>query len=217
VDEAGIELTDFIIYNPGQPSYQAELVRVLARNPDAIYLAGGQESGVTVIKEATAGGFSGEWLFTADLAVPEIFDAVGPALLNDRAYVEVADPDKSLPAYKDFAELHAEKHDGAAPGPFAANSYDMVNLVALALEQGDGCTGVTINENIRDVSEGGTQVTSFAEGKEVIADGGDVDYQGAAGPMTFDESGTVAGSYSIKAARDGRWVDEKFIPATAFE
>jgi ABC-type branched-subunit amino acid transport system substrate-binding protein len=217
VNEAGIELTDFIIYNPGQPSYQAELVSVLARDPDAIYLAGGQESGVTVIKEATAGGFTGEWLFTADLAVPEIFDAVGAEVINDRAYVELADPDKSLQAYKDFAALHAGKHDGAEPGPFAANSFDMVMLVALALEQAGACTGVAINENIRSVSEGGEPVSSFAAGKEVIAAGGDVDYEGAAGPMTFDESGTVAGSYSIKAARDGAWVDEKFIPASAFE
>ncbi|MEC7259443.1 MAG: ABC transporter substrate-binding protein [Pseudomonadota bacterium] len=56
VEAAGIELTDFIVYNPGQPSYQAELISVLSHNPDAIYLAGGQESGVTVLKEAAAGG-----------------------------------------------------------------------------------------------------------------------------------------------------------------
>lgn len=218
VNEAGIELTDFIVYNPGQPSYQAELVSVLARDPDAIYLAGGQESGVTIIKEATSGGFTGEWLFTADLAVPEIFDAVGAQLINDRAYVEVADPDKSLDAYREFAALHAEKHDGAEPGPFAANSFDMVNLVALALEAAGGeCTGAAINASLRAVSEDGEAVTSFDAGKAVITAGGDVDYEGAAGPMTFDASGTVAGSYSIKAARDGAWVDEKFIPASAFE
>ncbi len=114
--EAGIELTDCIVYNPGQPSYQAELISVLARHPDAIYLAGGQESGITVIKEAMAGGFSGQWLFTADLAVPEVFDAAGAEILNHRAHVEVADPEKSLAAYKAFATLHAEKL-GGEPGP----------------------------------------------------------------------------------------------------
>ncbi|RAI01699.1 hypothetical protein DLJ53_09815 [Acuticoccus sediminis] len=216
VEAAGIELTDYIVYNPGQPSYQAELVSVLARNPDAIYLAGGQESGVTVIKEATAGGFTGEWLFTADLAVPEIFDAVGARILNDRAFVEVADPDKSLPAYASFAAL-VEKEQGGEPGPFAANSFDMVNLVAIALEASEGCSGAAINGVIRDIAEGGTPASTFAEAKAILADGGDVDYEGAAGPMSFDESGTVAGSYSIKAARDGKWVEERFIPASEFE
>lgn len=216
VEAAGIELTDFIVYNPGQPSYQAELVSVLARNPDAIYLAGGQESGITVIKEATSGGFTGEWLFTADLAVPEIFEAAGAEILNDRAYVELADPDKSLDAYKAFAALVEEK-SGEEPGPFAANSFDMINLIALALEAGDECTGAAINANIRAVSEGGEPVTTFEAGKALLAEGTDIDYEGAAGPMTFDASGTVAGSYSIKAARDGAWMDEKFIPASEFE
>ena len=216
VTEAGIELTDFIVYNPGQASYQAELVSVLARNPDAIYLAGGQESGITVIKEATAGGFTGEWLFTADLAVPEVFDAAGADLLNDRAFVEVADPDKTLQAYQDFSALHEAKA-GGEPGPFAANSFDMINLIALSLEAAEECTGAGVNAVIREVSEGGEPVSSFAAGKAALARGSDVDYEGAAGPMTFDESGTVPGSYSIKAARNGAWVDEKFFPASTFE
>jgi len=216
LEDAGIELTDFIVYNPGQPSYQAELISVLSNNPDAIYLAGGQESGVTVIKEATAGGFEGEWLFTADLAVPEIFEAAGADLLNGRAYVEFADADNSLPAYMAFEALHQER-TGEAPGPFAANSFDMVNLVALALEASGECTGAGINSAIRDVSDGGEAVMTFAEGQAVIAAGGDVNYEGASGPLVFDESGTVAGAYTIQQAQDGEWVNVEFYPASAFE
>ena len=216
LEEAGIELTDFIVYNPGQPSYQAELISVLANEPDAIYLAGGQESGVTVIKEATSGGFEGEWLFTADLAVPEIFDAAGADLLNGRAYVEFADADNSLPEYQAFEALHQEKA-GGDPGPFAANSFDMINLVALSLEASGVCSGAGINSVIRDVADGGESVSSFAEGKAVLADGKDINYEGASGPLIFDPSGTVAGAYTIQKAEGGEWVNEKFYPASSFE
>lgn len=216
VKEAGIELTDYVIYNPGQPSYQAELISVLNNEPDAIYLAGGQESGVTAIREATAGGFAGEWLFTADLAVPEIFDAVGANLLNGRAFVEFADADNSLPEFQAFEKLHKE-NSGEEPGPFAANSFDMVNLIALSLEASQGCTGEAINSVIRDVAEGGEKVSSFAQGRDAVAAGRDIDYQGASGPLSFDKSGTVAGSYSILAAKDGKWENERFYPASAFE
>jgi ABC-type branched-subunit amino acid transport system substrate-binding protein len=216
LEEAGIELTDFIVYNPGQPSYQAELISVLANEPDAIYLAGGQESGVTVIKEATSGGFEGEWLFTADLAVPEIFDAAGADLLNGRAYVEFADADNSLPEYKAFEALHQEKA-GGDPGPFAANSFDMINLVALSLEASGVCSGEGINSVIRDVTDGGETVSSFAEGKAALAEGKDINYEGASGPLVFDPSGTVAGAYTIQKAEGGEWVNEKFYPASAFE
>lgn len=216
LEEAGIELTDFIVYNPGQPSYQAELISVLANEPDAIYLAGGQESGITVIKEATSGGFEGEWLFTADLAVPEIFDAAGADLLNGRAYVEFADADNSLPEYLAFEALHQEK-TGEDPGPFAANSFDMINLVALSLDASGVCSGEGINSVIRDVSDGGDVVSSFAEGKAAIAAGQDINYEGASGPLIFDSSGTVAGAYTIQRAEGGEWVNEKFYPASAFE
>ncbi|PHS05885.1 MAG: hypothetical protein COA78_14960 [Blastopirellula sp.] len=213
--KTGIQLTDYVVYNPGQPSYQAELISVLANEPDAIYLAGGQQSGVTVIKEATSGGFKGEWLFTADLAVPEIFAAAGADILNGRAYVELADADSSLPEYKAFKALH-KKETGSDPGPFAANSYDMVNLIALSLEQSGKCTGEGINSVIRDVSDGGTAVSSFADGKKAIADGKDINYEGASGPLVFDKSGTVSGSYTIQVAKDGKWVKTKFYPASAF-
>lgn len=213
---AGIELTDYVIYNPGQPSYQAELISVLSHNPDAIYLAGGQESGITVIKEAAVGGFEGEWLLTADLAVPEVFDAIDPRILNGKAFVELAEPDNSLPAYKAFAERMTAS-SGKAPGPFAANSYDMVMLAALSLEASEGCTGEALNSVIRDVSEGGTPVASFAEARDMLAAGTDIDFEGASGPLTMDKSGTPAGSYQILRAEEGAWVPEKFYPASDFK
>lgn len=216
VKEAGIEISDFVIYNPGQASYQAMLIRVLAHQPDAIFLAGGQQSGVTVIKEATAGGFRGEWLFTADLAVPEIFDAAGARLLNDRAYVEVPAPDTSRPDYKAFAELYKAK-TGDEPGPYASNSFDMVNLVALALEASESCSGAAVNAAIRNISEGGVKVSTFAAGKKALAAGKDIDLEGASGPLTLDKTGTVKGSYKILAAEDGKWVQAKFYPAEVFE
>lgn len=211
VEEAGIDITDFVVYNPGQPSYQAELTSVLASDPDAIFLAGGQESGVTLIKEAVAGGFDGEWLFTADLAVPEIFDAVGAELINDKAFVEFADADPSLPEFISFEE----RYPGAG-APFAPNSFDMVTLVALSLEASGQCDGAGINSVIRGVSDSGTPVSTFAEGRDALASGDDINYEGASGPLVFDPSGTVSGAYTIQQAQNGEWVNVEFYPASTF-
>ncbi len=212
VTDAGIEITDFVVYNPGQPSYQAELTTVLANEPDAIFLAGGQESGVTLIKEAVAAGFDGEWLFTADLAVPEIFDAVGAELINDKAFVEFADADPSLPEFISFEERYE-----AAGDPFAPNSYDMVTLAALALEASGQCDGAGINSVIREVADSGTAVSTFAEGRDALAAGENINYEGASGPLVFDESGTVSGAYTIQQAQNGEWVNVEFYPASTFD
>ena len=216
-EKAGIAVSDYVVFNPGQPSYQAELVSVLASNPDAIYLSGGQVSGTTVIKEALVGGFAGEWLFSADLAVPDTFKFVGSERLNDRAYVELADSDPSLPEFKTFKANFMAKNN-VEPGPFASNSYDLMNLVALALDAAGGdCTGTGINSNIRAVSSGGMAVSNYADAKAAIAAGKDVDFQGASGSLTFDASGTVSGAYSIQAAKNGAWQNTKFYPASTFE
>jgi len=37
------------------------------------------------------------------------------------------------------------------------------------------------------------------------------------GPLSFDRSGTVSGSYTIQAAKDGEWVNVDFFPASEFE
>ena len=136
--------------------------------------------------------------------------------MNDRAYVEIANPDTSLPAYQDFAALH-EQELGEPPGPFAANSWDMLNLVALSMQAAGECTGPAINSVIRDVADGGTPVSTFAEGAAAIANGEDIDYEGASGPLAFDESGTPKGSYSILQVQNGEWVEVQFYPADSFE
>ena len=60
-------------------------------------------------------------------------------------------------------------------------------------------------------------MSTFADGKKALAAGEDIDYEGASGPLTFDDSGTVAGAYTIQAAEEGKWVDVKFYPAVTFE
>lgn len=215
VEESGIGLVADITYNPGQASYQAELSTVLAGDPDVIFLAGGQESGVTVIKEAAALGYDGEWLLTADLAVQESIDAVGADIINGKAFVELANPDTSLAAYQDFAALHQSER-GEEPGPFAANSWDMLNLVALAMQQAGECTGAAINAQLRAVADGGTAVSTFAEGVAALAAGEDINYEGASGPVAFDESGTVTGSYSILGVEEGAWAEVEFYTADSF-
>ena len=42
---------------------------------------------------------------------------------------------------------------------------------------------------MEDVSGGGTACTTFAECRDLLAAGEDIDYNGVAGPVEFDENG----------------------------
>ena len=199
-------------FAPGEASYSGILSTVLAAQPDVIYLAGGQESSLTIINEAAQLGYAGDWLFSADLATDETIQAAGADILEGVAYTVVSSTDQETEEYQRFVELHQEV-TGEEPGPFAANAFDGMNLMALAMVASGGCDGPAINESLVDVSSGGTAVTSFEEGAQLLAEGEDIDYQGASGTVDLDETGSVVNSYSVQQVQDGAWADVQFYPA----
>lgn len=203
-------------FTPGEASYSGVLSTVLAGQPDVIYLAGGQESSLTIINEASQLGYAGDWLFSADLATDDTVQAAGADILDGVAHTVVSSTDQTTEVYERFVDLHVAV-TGDEPGPFAANAFDGMNLIALAMVASGGCDGTSINSALVDVSSGGTVVTSFEEGARLLAEGEDIDYDGASGPVDLDASGSVINSYSVQQVQDGAWVDIQFYPAEELE
>lgn len=81
---------------------------------------------------------------------------------------------------------------------YAAESYDAAILIALAVEQA-GTDGSEHANHIVDVSgPPGTKCTSFAECRDLIAAGEEIDYDGVSGPQDFNGNGEpMEGSYGI--------------------
>lgn len=88
---------------------------------------------------------------------------------------------------------------------YAGESYDAVVIIALAVEVA-GTDGIEYAREINDVTRGGTKCTSFAECRDLIAAGEDIDYDGAAGPYEFDGNGepTIASYGLLKMADNNR-------------
>lgn len=63
----------------GQKSmYLAELKKAFKNQPEALFLAAGQESGPTIINDWDQRGYGKHLMVTADLAIPEFFNLVQP-------------------------------------------------------------------------------------------------------------------------------------------
>ncbi|MEY2445777.1 MAG: branched-chain amino acid transport system substrate-binding protein [Ilumatobacteraceae bacterium] len=103
-----------------------------------------------------------------------------------------------LPA--DFkAKLDAQGLDLKTVYNYGAESYDIVNIVALAVDLA-GTDGIDYAKQINGVTRGGTKCTSFKACDALIKAGTkDIDYDGASGPLEFSGNGepTVA-SYGIQ-------------------
>jgi branched-chain amino acid transport system substrate-binding protein len=204
-----------VTYNPKQSSYRSEVQKVLSANPEWIVCACGQQSGVTIIRQADAAGYDGKWMVTADIITPEAIEAVGPEIMEG-VYGEVASADESLPAFKRVAADWKER-TGDTMYPFNANAYDAMILTALAMVAADSTSGPDINEHITEVSNPpGTQVDSYADGVKALKAGEDIDYEGASGPVNLDETGSATSPYSIQQVTDGKWKQVDFYSADLF-
>ena len=87
--------------------------------------------------------------------------------------------------------------------PYLAETYDAVVLIALAAAKAGTTTdSVAIRDALRDVANPpGDVVGPGAGGIQkallLIAEGKDINYEGASGPVDFDEHGDVSGPIEI--------------------
>jgi ABC-type branched-subunit amino acid transport system substrate-binding protein len=83
------------------------------------------------------------------------------------------------------------------PLPYLKEVYDAVYVIALAAEQADSVDGTAIRDALREVAnEPGTVVGPGTEGWQAAVAAVDasevIDFQGASGPISFDENGDLA-------------------------
>jgi ABC-type branched-subunit amino acid transport system substrate-binding protein len=96
-----------------------------------------------------------------------------------------------------FEQAWEASYGALPPLPYLREVYDAVYLFALAAEQTDSVDATVLRDALRNVaSEPGTTVSPGTEGwqmaLEAISGGEDVNYEGAIGPLDFDENGDVA-------------------------
>jgi ABC-type branched-subunit amino acid transport system substrate-binding protein len=104
------------------------------------------------------------------------------------------------PAQEAFNSLYQDQYD-SSPGVFTSQSYDSVAIGILANVAAGENSGSAVRDQMRNVANpGGMEVTpdNFLEGVEAVANGEDVNYQGASSNTNFNEAGDPANAaYSI--------------------
>ncbi len=125
-------------------------------------------------------------------------------------YILNFDQNPATPEYGVFRNIYTAATPLATGqadvSPYAANAYDAVILIALAIEQAGGVTDkVKLRNALFDVSRGGT---SYGPGQvgEALADiraHKDIDYKGASGDVDFDDSGDVLQDFVVYSITTG--------------
>ncbi|WP_368497283.1 ABC transporter substrate-binding protein [Herbiconiux sp. A18JL235] len=190
IENAGGTVVASEAFNEGDSQFSSQIDAVLAEDPDAIAVIAFDQTKVIIPELVGTKGFDGSKVYFVDGNLADYsadFDegtlncAKGtlPGVLADDSFKA-----KLLGINPDLTDFS-----------YGAESYDAVNLMALAAVAGGSATGPVIQANMQAVSEGGTKCTSFAECADLLAAGEDIDYDGVSGPITFDENGDPTEAY----------------------
>lgn len=198
--ELGGEITAKQMHEPNKASYRSELATLANQPADALamfaYYGG---SGITIIRNSLENGLFETFLAADGMADTSVITQIGADTLRDHLFITLPGSDTANPSYKAFAEA-LEQAGGDPTGPFVANGYDATFLIALAIEQAGSADRAKISEALRAVAgPPGTVIRpgEWSAAKEAIAADEDINYEGASGPVDFDENGDVAGVYQL--------------------
>jgi len=211
----GGKLSSLVIYEPNQTSYRTELNNVLATKPDVIAMGSYKPDATILLKEWFQTGQDCKFIMPGWTANKDLVKALGKEVTEGIISISnVANTE--APAYKSYAERFQAKLK-REPDVFAAQSYDMVITLALAIESaGAKADTQAINDNIKTVTQGdGEKVSSFAQGRDILRKGGKVNYEGASSSLTFGARGETVPDFGVFEIRAGELVRKETIPGTA--
>ena len=180
-----------VFYDPAASNFDAQVGQIKAANPDCVVLIGFEES-AKVIQSMVAQGVGPQekQLYLVDGNLSNT--------LGDDLPAGVLEGTKgTLPgaaATEEFRNRLKEVDPSLTDFSYSAESYDAVITSALAAVAAESDAGTAIAEELQGVTRDGEKCTTFAECKEMLEAGDDIDYDGVSGPIEFSEAGdpTVA-------------------------
>ncbi len=178
-------------YAPESTSFDDVVADVIASGPDAVVIVAFEE-GVQLIQamiEQGAGPQDIQLYITDGMATGELgalIDEANPSIASGMKGTQPAAAPSTGAAF--FPGAFAEFAPDVST-IFSAQSYDCAILIALAAEAAGSNNSADIAAQMVAVSRDGEKCSTFAECKDLLADGADIDYDGASGAIDFLDVG----------------------------
>ncbi len=168
LERHGGEILELIEVPPNTSDLSGLIGRVITLAPDAVYLAAYESGIAAMILELRQQQFAGEILTTHAFASLSAIARVGDAAIGVYLTQSVFEPDSEHAHVQKFVTAYRERY-GETPNLFAAEGYDAMKVLAVALEARHALPG-ELPRGLRD------------EVKE---------FPGVTGSIQFDEGGDV--------------------------
>ena len=206
----GGTVTSKVPHEDSQPTFTSELTKATEGSPEVLLAISYPGQAEVYLRESIEGGYSNSFLFVDATKSPDMIGVVGWDLLEGTYGTAQGSPGSAeLDA---FRSAYADEYGDPPDHPFIGENYDAAVLVALAAAKaGTNTDSTAIRDALRSVAnppgeEVGPGVEGIKRALELIADGQDINYQGAAGAVDFDENGDVIGYIEIWKVEGGEIV-----------
>ena len=191
-----------------QPTYASELDKATDGDPDALAVLSYTGQASVYVREALEGGYADEFLFADGTKGSEWIEGIDAWDALDGSMGTVQGSAGSA-AKEIFETAYEDSFGFPTSHPFMGEHYDATVLIALAAAKaGSTNDSAAIRDALRSVANAPGEMVGpgrdgIAKALALIAEGTDINYNGASGDLEFDEKGDVFGTIEIWTIKDG--------------
>ncbi|RGE21130.1 ABC transporter substrate-binding protein [Leucobacter sp. wl10] len=198
IEEAGMNVAKRVDYDPNATNLDAEVRSIVSAQPDSIVIFAFDEGSKILQGLIQAGAGPADVQLYGTDAMPiaslaESVDPSNPAALEGMTFTQASSGEGGS-----FSKRLLQENPDLETTAFTPYFYDCAMLSALAMEQAGSADPADFSSEMIALTNGGEECTSYADCKAKIAEGADVQYVGAAGPLRFSEAGEpTTGLYDV--------------------
>ncbi|WP_375003193.1 ABC transporter substrate-binding protein [Aeromicrobium sp. CTD01-1L150] len=186
LEAAGSNVAATVFYGENAQSYDSQVQEVAQADPDAVLLIAFEET-KTIIPQLVQAGVGPQ---DADTYFVDGNMADYSGDLDDGILEGTKGTLPGAEAAGDFRDRLLEVDPDLKDFTYAGESYDAVVVSALAAIAADTDAGDAIAEEIPGITRDGEKCTTFADCKDLLEAGEEIDYDGASGPIELGETGS---------------------------
>lgn len=186
VEAANGEIVAESMFNEGDSQFSSQVDEVVAAKPDAIAILSFDQAR-SIIPLLIQKGVDPATMYFVDGNILDYAKDFDKGTLEGAMGTQPGSFAKT-----DFKTRLEAANDSLKDWNYAAESYDATTLIALASTVAKSNDGAAIAAQLQAVSRDGEKCGDFASCKKMLDEGKDIDYEGIAGPVTFDENGDIS-------------------------
>ncbi len=207
-----------VAFEPAQTGFTAELRRSAAAGAQALVVVADEQETIALLRDAIELGLYRHFTFGDAAKSPNVAREVGAERLHGMyGTAGAAAPDS--PSTAAWREAYVAEYGGPPVFTYVPETYDATIALALAAQAAGSTRGEDIRDRLRAVgSAPGLAANAGPEGVaaalRILAEGGEIDYQGGAVTLDWDRHGDLRrGHIGVwRFTRDGGTQDLETVP-----